>query len=522
MRATRRQGQKFNERHEDDRGDATAASTAALELPVPASAAATGHHRSESSVSPSTPDSLAADRSSPSLAKRALEDIEKNTEGFLKENDFIDALYNPHTVTGLILLLASAVWTAFQRNPADFSAEHNIKLGATALALAFLVYCAFQLRDGLLVRPHPAFWRVVQGTGILYMMFLTFLLFQNIHDVRQWIMYIYPDLGRPLPERSYASDCRLYDPLSPSNPFHNLTDALFDRFVIAHIFGHMGKAIMLRDAKMTWVLSIFFEILEVTFQHWMPNFMECWWDHLIVDVLICNAAGLYLGVFICKWLDMKSYDWVGLDKIRSKTGKVRRIVGQMTPRSWTRYNWDVWSNPKRFGACFFILTLACVVDVNAFMLKFVLWITESKNVNIYRLFLWWFLALPAIREFYAYVVETGNRRTQRLGTNCWLAISCALLEILVVFKFAWTAGDVFNQPFPPNVKVPWIMFMVLFPLWVMLHYTKTVRASSWFMRALFLLSSIIPFSFLFVTGCPDWRFGEARFNNWWLGKAPLF
>jgi phosphatidylserine synthase 2 len=34
-------------------------------------------------------------------------------------------------------------------------------------------------------------------------------------------------------------------------------------------------------------------------QHWMPNFAECWWDHIILDVLVCNALGIFLGhVFI--------------------------------------------------------------------------------------------------------------------------------------------------------------------------------------------------------------------------------
>lgn len=43
--------------------------------------------------------------------------------------------------------------------------------------------------------------------------------------------------------------------------------------------------------------SIGFELMEVTFQHWLPNFNECWWDSWILDVAICNNLGIALGGF---------------------------------------------------------------------------------------------------------------------------------------------------------------------------------------------------------------------------------
>ena len=51
---------------------------------------------------------------------------------------------------------------------------------------------------------------------------------------------------------------------------------VFDEFVIAHTLGWWGKALMLRDLKLLWVLSIGFELLELTFHHMLPNFNECW------------------------------------------------------------------------------------------------------------------------------------------------------------------------------------------------------------------------------------------------------
>jgi phosphatidylserine synthase 2 len=83
-----------------------------------------------------------------------------------------------------------------------------------------------QFRDGPFIRPHPAFWRVVLGsvlfnprnvshsceyTGVnlLYELALVFLLFQDLNSARTMMTYIDPNLGVPLPEKSYAEDCTL-------------------------------------------------------------------------------------------------------------------------------------------------------------------------------------------------------------------------------------------------------------------------------------------------------------------------
>ncbi len=42
-----------------------------------------------------------------------------------------------------------------------------------------------------------------------------------------------------------------------------MQDTLFDEFVIAHVLGWWGKAIMVRNLPLLWVLSIGFEVMEV-------------------------------------------------------------------------------------------------------------------------------------------------------------------------------------------------------------------------------------------------------------------
>jgi len=64
-----------------------------------------------------------------------------------------------------------------------------------------------QFRDGPFIRPHPSFWRIVLGINLLYELALVFLLFQDLDSARELLKYIDPNLGRPLPEKSYAEDC---------------------------------------------------------------------------------------------------------------------------------------------------------------------------------------------------------------------------------------------------------------------------------------------------------------------------
>ncbi|RRT51450.1 hypothetical protein B296_00046200, partial [Ensete ventricosum] len=66
-----------------------------------------------------------------------------------------------------------------------------------------------------------------------------------------------------LPERSYGADCRIYVPDNPKSRFINVYETLFDEFVLAHIFGWWGKAIMIRNQPLLWVLSVGFELMEV-------------------------------------------------------------------------------------------------------------------------------------------------------------------------------------------------------------------------------------------------------------------
>ncbi|XP_026656775.1 CDP-diacylglycerol--serine O-phosphatidyltransferase 1 isoform X5 [Phoenix dactylifera] len=232
--------------------------------------------------------------------------------------------YKPRTISLLLIGTCLLVWASGALDPESTASDDvvtSVKRGVWAMIAVFLAYSLLQAPSTVLIRPHPAIWRLVHGMAVVYLVALTFLLFQNRDDARQLMKYLHPDLGVELPERSYGTDCRIYVPENPKSRFNNVYETLFDEFVPAHIFGWWGKAIMIRNQPLLWVLSIGFELMELTFRHMLPNFNECWWDSIILDILICNWFGIWAGMRSVRYFDGKTYEWVGISRQPNIIGK---------------------------------------------------------------------------------------------------------------------------------------------------------------------------------------------------------
>lgn len=65
-----------------------------------------------------------------------------------------------------------------------------------------------------------------------------------------------------------------------------------------------------RDIKYCLILTVLFELSEVSLQHVIPEFTECWWDSIFMDTLGANLIGIGLGWATLKYLDSRHYDWV--------------------------------------------------------------------------------------------------------------------------------------------------------------------------------------------------------------------
>jgi phosphatidylserine synthase 2 len=92
-------------------------------------------------------------------------------------------------------------------------------------------------------------------------------------------------------------------PESNDSKFPNIKSAL-DVYVLAHLFGWLAKTVIFRNDILIWIMSIGFEILERSLNQFIPNFHECWWDSLLLDLFGCNLIGILLGNLIIKKLKL--------------------------------------------------------------------------------------------------------------------------------------------------------------------------------------------------------------------------
>lgn len=68
--------------------------------------------------------------------------------------------------------------------------------------------------------------------------------------------------------------------------------------------------LIMRDWYVAWTCSAVFELLELTFRYWLPNFYECWWDTLLLDLFGCNFIGILLGSYTLKYFGVSKINWV--------------------------------------------------------------------------------------------------------------------------------------------------------------------------------------------------------------------
>ncbi|CAN4121742.1 unnamed protein product [Withania somnifera] len=380
----------------------------------------------------------------------------------------------PHTITLLLIGACLLIWASGalnSRNTASGDIVASVKRGVWAMIAVYLAYSLLQAPSTVLVRPHPAIWRLVHGMAVIYLVALTFLLFQKRDDAQQFMRYLHPDLGIELPERSYGADCRIYVPDHSTNRFKNLYDTLFDEFVLAHIIGWWGKAIMIRNQPLLWVLSIGFELMELTFRHMLPNFNECWWDSIILDILICNWFGIWAGMRTVRYFDGKTYEWVGISRQPNIMGKVKRTLGQFTPAHWDKDEWYPLLGPWRFIQVLSLCVVFLTVEINTFFLKFCLWIPPRNPLIVYRLVFWWLIALPTIREYNTYLQD--RKPAKKVGAFCWLSLAICIVELLICIKFGHGS---FPNPMPKSVVILWScistgLVMSLAAWWWHLHRT---------------------------------------------------
>ncbi|KRH93168.1 Phosphatidylserine synthase [Pseudoloma neurophilia] len=280
----------------------------------------------------------------------------------------------------------------------SFISKYIFEINQVTLAfftcyIVFMIISLFFLSDGIFIRPTRMFWRIVQGSGIFYMIILIILQFFDKHQMRAFLTFFNSNLNKKLPEKCYATACAF--------TFQNVYDQL-DIFVPLHLFGWFFKTVVIRDYYICWIVSVFFEFLEYTFAYQLKNFNECWWDHWLLDVLICNWAGIYFGRLFLERYNMKMYKFIHKNM-----------------------------NFNQFIITIFLIVIILLLEMNAFYIKALLWIPVENNYNLFRLVLISLLGSISIRELSEiyesqkpgpvkkYIMQPGyyeeNERINRLG-----------------------------------------------------------------------------------------------------------
>ncbi|KAL0424688.1 UNVERIFIED_CONTAM: CDP-diacylglycerol--serine O-phosphatidyltransferase 1 [Sesamum radiatum] len=278
--------------------------------------------------------------------------------------------YKPRTITLLLIGACFLVWASGALDP-ERSSENNlvtsVKRGVWAMSAVFLAYSLLQAPSTVLTRPHPAIWRLVHGMAVIYLVALTFLLFQNFRS----------------------------DPM-----------VLIAGFMCLKIQQAGLRMFILKQAIHRSVL-----------------FTE----------VILYFSGIWAGMRTVRYFDGKTYEWVGISRQPNIMGKVKRTLGQFTPARWDKDEWHPFLGPFRFIQVLSLCIVFLTVELNTFFLKFCLWIPPRNPLIIYRLVLWWLIAIPTIREYNSYL---QNRKTvKKVGAFCWLSLAICIVELLICIKF---------------------------------------------------------------------------------------
>jgi hypothetical protein len=182
----------------------------------------------------------------------------------LEARSFGAPLYaSPSTYAACSCLFAGLVVALALAPPAAGAAGALLPAGCAGV----LFFVAFLPPAALFSRPWPALWSAVAGAGLLYALALLALLRLDLAAGQRAVHALDPahTTGTAkLRQRSYGEHCEL----TPEN----VSDAL-DIFVVAHVLGWVGKALIYRDFWFTMAASFVFELLEYTFEYLQPNFV---------------------------------------------------------------------------------------------------------------------------------------------------------------------------------------------------------------------------------------------------------
>lgn len=322
-------------------------------------------------------------------------------------------------------------------------------------------------------------------------MFLAYVLFQHPSHIQQLLRIFDSNLGVELKQKSYAEKCDF----TPRNIYDSL-----DFFFFHHAICWCINMLITRDRRLCYLKSVLFELIEMSLQHQLPNFAECWWDRWILDVALMNTLGIELGYYLCQRWGYEMYNWLEIpDKSSINTRKriesnVVNYSGNQQQRKNSRMlqissvlNITNWTMNGYMGFTV-VLVVGLVYETVFFYMQDQFWIPVGHPVILFRNFILIpMIVVPLVPEFYNYVTGSSPARS-----HIWMIISftCAVMEVLMSFKF----GIEKYTRSPPSLSVLiWQMILLiwlLYPSYILLKNSASPKTFIYFKRYLSLKADI--------------------------------
>ena len=337
---------------------------------------------------------------------------------------------------------------------ANESTEYNIKAGLIGLVLVFIAQSSLRPYKSPFIRVRDRWCRVGARIGLLYIGLLVFILFQKTSDARLLPVYIEPSYGKELAMRTenYDRNCEF--------SYLNISK-IIDFYFVVHLANWYLAAFIIRDYYILHFWSVLDELIELSLKNIRPNFAECWWDSLILDIILANSLGIYLGMKTIEWMGSMKYDWLG----REGTKSVKE--------------WKVWTHHRHFQGTFCLLIFVSVNFVTGFTVSNSLWIPPPSKLNIIRLVIWFIIGALGFREAYDDVRTWGTdfrAKKQIYAQHRWTAWMMQCCEMLLSWKFREKAGNRLEQTIPLLVIFIWTFCITTsLAYWVYLRFLYKYR-----------------------------------------------
>lgn len=309
----------------------------------------------------------------------------------------------------------------------------------------------------------PNFFALVQAMAFVYAINLLVFACLDSESLKGVLVALDPRLGHPVSERSYSSDCRVFTPENPTSNFANIRETV-DVFVASHFIGWAVKTLVFRNNLVAWMLSITFELFELSFRHWLPNFYECWWDHLFLDLFGCNLLGILFTSYLMRKLGAQPYHWFFDPTTRTESmGRLRRILYSLTKADphLESNSWHWLSSPSNFLSVTWLFALNNLTDLSNFFNKKMLNIPAAHYIMVVRIWILGPFSILAVSELYHFARASGDHK--RITFNNGLSMVIVAAEIIVFVRNY--RPEVFVQPTPVHVIAFWSVVAVV---WVML------------------------------------------------------